>query len=136
MAGVQQGKSPKDLTKTERNEDGRFAVGNRGRPKGSKNRITIMKLMMEEAYRERNAEKIAEILDQVVEDALNGDKSARKLIWESQVSKAPNTEQKEAGGENPQILIKHMEVTKTEGGEVIDIEEGDFTEMESNDGTE
>lgn len=59
----------------------------RGRPKGSKNKITLMKLMAEEAVRSDNAEGMLEVCTLIVEQAKNGDKPSQKLVWETVMSK-------------------------------------------------
>lgn len=73
-----------------RNEDGHFLPGvsgnPAGRPKGSKNRITLLKIAAEEAGRTRNFDKMLEVVQQTVVAALDGDKQARKLVWESIMS--------------------------------------------------
>jgi hypothetical protein len=74
-------KKVKDLVRA---EDGKFLKGHSGnpagRPVGSKNRVNILKLSLEENFREGNFEKIAHILNSVVEDAIGGDKAARKPV--------------------------------------------------------
>jgi hypothetical protein len=119
---AQRGKSAKEVAK--RDEKGRFLKGKSGnpvgRPVGSKNRVNLLKITLEEGFREQNFEKIARILGSVVEDALDGDKMARKLIWDACVSKANLSEDKNSKDEAPQILIKHMEIQKQ--GDIIDVE--------------
>ncbi len=96
-----------------RTNEGQFIPGRSGnkggRPKGSKNKITVQKLMAEEAWREANAKKIEMVLDQIVDDALDGDKSARKLIWDACISKAQVSEDKSAG-QKQQITVHRMQV--------------------------
>jgi hypothetical protein len=119
---AQRGKSVKDLVK--RDEKGRFVTGQSGnpagRPEGSKNRVNLLKISLEEGFREGNFEKIAMILNSVVEDALDGDKMAKKMVWDACISKANLSEDKEAKGDGPQILIKHMTMEKA--GDIIDVE--------------
>ena len=114
-------KSAKELAN--RAPDGRFVKGKSGnpagRPAGSKNKVNLIKISMEEGFREGNFEKIAAILDNVVEDAMNGDKQARKMIWDACISKANLGEDKDGGDKAPQIIIRHMEVE--EQGDIIDV---------------
>jgi hypothetical protein len=94
------------------NTKGQFIEGNPGgpgRPKGSKNQITLYKLMAEEAFRDRNAERIATVLDMIVQDALDGDKTAKKLVWDAAVSKANMTEDKTSGSKQ-EITVHRMQV--------------------------
>jgi len=65
-------------------------VAGGGRQKGSKNKITLLKLMGEQAVRENNAEKMLEVCTLVVEQALSGDKTSQKLVWQSMVSNGVN----------------------------------------------
>ena len=113
-------KKVKDLVRA---EDGKFLKGHSGnpagRPVGSKNRVNILKLSLEENFREGNFEKIGQILNSVVQDAIEGDKAARKLVWDACISKANLSEEKEGRDNAPQIVIRHMEVEKQ--GDIIDV---------------
>lgn len=114
-------KSAKELV--ERTPTGQFVKGKSGnpagRPAGSKNKVNILKITLEENFREGNFEKIAHILNDVVEDAIQGDKQARKMVWDACISKANLGEDKESSDKAPQIVIKHMEVEKQ--GDIIDV---------------
>ena len=103
-----------------RDEEGKFVQGTSGnpmgRPKGSKNKITLLKIAAEEGWRERNMAKINQVLDQICEDALDGDKGARKMIFEAIVSKGGTQEEKSAT--NKQVINVHrmsVNQTKTNG---------------------
>lgn len=50
---------------------------------GAKNRITLLKHLSELSARERNAEKLQEVVDRVIELALIGNESAMALVWKS-----------------------------------------------------
>jgi len=99
-----------------RNTSGQFIAGVSGnplgRPKGSKNKITVLKLVAEEAFRERNENAIDAVLDQILMSALEGDPTARKLVWDACMSKAQVTEDKTAG-QKQLITVHRMEVNKT-----------------------
>ena len=99
-----------------RDDEGKFVAGISGnplgRPKGSKNKITLLKLAAEEGWRERNSAKINEVLDQICEDALAGDKGARKMIFEAIVSKGGTQEEKSASNKQT-INVHRMSVTQT-----------------------
>lgn len=113
-----------------RKGDGKFVQGTPGgpgRPKGSKNQITIYKLAGEEAFRERNAERIQTVLDMIIDDALDGDKAARKLIWEAAISKM-NVQEDKSHGQRQSITVHRMEV-KTQAKE----SDVDNTNLEDND---
>ena len=91
-----------------RSEDGRFLPGKSGnpdgRPKGSKNKITIMKIAAESSVREDNFDKMLEVCSQIIQAALDGDKQARKLVWESMMTKGVSDEAAKSGGK-PQINL-------------------------------
>ena len=80
-----------------------------GRPKGSKNRVTLLKLSAEEAFRDRNQNAIDAVLDQILHAALEGDKAARKMVWDGCISKAQVAEDKSAGGKQ-QSTVHRMTV--------------------------
>ena len=111
-----------------RNVEGQFIKGQSGnpagRPKGSKNKITVYKLATEEAWRERNQRRIDTVLDMVLQDALEGDKAARKMVWDSSISKANISEDK-AAGNRQSITVHRMTVTK---GDNTSETEGDSNE--------
>lgn len=91
-----------------RGPDGKFKKGNPGRPKGSKNRITLLKLMAEEEFRDNNDSKIRKVLNKIVDAALEGDLDCQKLIWQSVMSKGGIQERSEAK-EKVSIEIKAHE---------------------------
>lgn len=72
-------------------EDTKFPVGTSGnplgRPKGSRNKVTLLKLMAEEAVRSRNESRMLEVADLIIERALEGDFRCSKLVWEAIMSK-------------------------------------------------
>lgn len=109
-----------------RNKKGQFAPGKsgnpKGRPVGSKNKVNLLKLTIEEGFREVNQDKISRILNSVVSDALSGDKQCRKMIWDACISKANLSEDKNSSGDGaPQIMIRH--VNAEQKGDVIELKE-------------
>lgn len=83
-----------------------------GRPLGSKNKVTLYKIMAEEAFRERNMEKINRVLDDIVEEALQGNKQAMKMVWDASISKANFTEDKNVASKQ-QITVHRMSVVQS-----------------------
>ena len=98
-----------------RNDKGQFIAGNKGggRPRGSKNKISVYKLATEESFRDRNEDSIDAVLDLILHDALAGDKAARKLIWDSCMSKSSITEDKNTGAKQA-ITVHRMTVVKSD----------------------
>ncbi len=72
-------------------ETGKFLEGKSGnpmgRPRGSRNKVTLMKLVAEQAVREGNYEKMIEVAEKIIESALKGNSKCRKMVWDSIMSK-------------------------------------------------
>ena len=96
-----------DLVAVRDEKTGRFLPGNSGRPVGSKNRITLLKVALEEAFREDAYDKVLQVLEQVVEQALKGDKSSQRLVWDSAVSKGIQATDKDATDKKG-FTVHHM----------------------------
>jgi hypothetical protein len=98
-----------------RTKEGQFIKGVSGnpdgRPKGSKNKITMLKLATEEAWRDRNQDRLDTVLDMILDAALEGDKAARKMIFDAVISKAQHAEDK-TGGNKQAITVHRMVVNK------------------------
>jgi len=65
----------------------------------------MIKLMAEEAVRDKHLDKMLEVCEAIIEDALGGDRDCRKLVWQSIMSKSgvdPSTSSESA----PTILIR------------------------------
>lgn len=77
-----------------------------GRPKGSRNKVTLMKLMAEDAVRSQNESKMLEVCSLIVDQALEGDKASQKLVWQSVVSNGVSDD-KDAK-EKVEITIGHI----------------------------
>lgn len=54
--------------------------------KGSRNKVTVLKLIAEQSARERNAGKLQEVVDRIIDLALVGDATAMQLVWKSVMS--------------------------------------------------
>jgi hypothetical protein len=111
--------------------DGRFPKGvsgnPKGRPKGTKNRITELKHEMELTLREGlNPEVLKSVLASMVVEAMNGNVSAAKLILDKVMENAKSSD--EDTEKNPEIVININNLTKEDlieatGGRVIEHEE-------------
>jgi hypothetical protein len=66
----------------------------RGPKKGSKHKITTLKLMAEEAGRARNADRIQYVIDLIISDAAKGSLAAQKLVWNAVMSNGIPTDHK------------------------------------------
>jgi hypothetical protein len=105
----------------ERDDNGRFLTsGNpKGRPKGSKNRVTLLKLMAEESIREDNTDQMMNVARLVIAQALDGDTKSQKLVWDSVMSKGTADEKTQArekveiniGGMTPPEVKTVTEIT-------------------------
>lgn len=119
----------KDLVAV-RDDDGRFSKGvsgnPAGRPLGSKNRITILKVALEEAFRDETFDDVLNVLSMVVKQAKEGDKSSQKLVWDSAVSKGIMAQDKDAKGDQG-FTVHHMHHD-------VDVNEADQAEEEKEDG--
>ena len=80
-----------DTKEVVRNEDGTFKKGVSGnpvgRPKGSKNKITLLKQSLEVQLREQAEPFMPDVLNKAVELAMEGDRTMLKLLLELHMSK-------------------------------------------------
>ena len=67
-----------------------------GRPKGSKNKITLLKQVLEAELREASKSKMPEVMAKALELALQGDRSMIKLLLELHMSKGYLPDEKAA----------------------------------------
>lgn len=115
----------------ERRPDGTFQKGKSGnplgRPKGSKNAITLIKQSLELALREQAAPELGEVLAVAIEKAKAGDNQMIKLLLEMHVSKGTSDEVK--GGEKVAIQINAM---PTQDKKVVNIIDETDTQEQSN----
>ena len=107
------GQKIKAKTDIVRNKQGQFVIGNQegGRPKGAKNKITLLKLSLEESFRQAGDEDLEKVLNLILKQALKGDKASQKMIWDSTMSKHTIAEDK-AVGNKQQITVHTMNVRK------------------------
>jgi len=114
-----------DTKEVIRGSDGQFPAGvsgnPMGRPKGSKNKVTLMKIAAEEAVRGDNFDAMLQVCADIVQAAQQGDKQSRKLVWEAMITKgvAPDANQ----GTKAAINISLSGEAKAEVIDVTPIEE-------------
>lgn len=105
-------------------ESGRFVEGVSGnpggRPKGSRNKITLLKESLELQLREQAAPDIGKVLGKAVELALEGDRTMIKLLLELHMAKG--VAEKENAVESVNINISTAEPKTAKPINVIDAE--------------
>jgi len=79
-----------------------------GRPKGSKNKITLLKQSLELQLRDQAAPDMQAVMDKAVELALEGDKHMIKLLLDLHVSRAGNNDETK-GSDKVAIQINTVE---------------------------
>jgi hypothetical protein len=96
-------------------EKGKFLPGisgnPTGRPKGSRNQITLLKESLELSLREQAAPDIGKVLGKAVELALDGDRTMIKLLLELHMAKG--VAEKEGAAEKVTINIETSGPVKT-----------------------
>jgi hypothetical protein len=107
-----------------RTATGQFVAGQSGnpagRPKGSKNKITEIKLLTEQAVRSGRLEDMVRVCENIIEDALDGDVRAKKMVWDAMMSKASSTEDKAAGTRQKiEIGVMHVDQPNVIEGEIV-----------------
>lgn len=122
-----------EVVKKEGNKFPKGVSGNpAGRPKGSKNKVTLLRLMAEEAVRDRNLARMQEVAELIIEQALEGDRPSQKLVWASIISNSNTSEQTQAK-EKFEINVNAMVAASPEklvDGVVITTNEEDTHECE------
>lgn len=89
-----------------------------GRPKGSKNAISLIKLQVEGESRARMKGQMPEIIDKIMDMALKGDKEMLKLVYKSWVSGTVASDE-EAPKEKIQIVIGKLDQIPAVNGTVF-----------------
>ena len=115
-------------------EDTQFKEGTSGhptgRPKGSKNKITLLRQSLELQLREAAKDRMPEVLNKAFELALTGDKTLLKLLLELHMAKGvPDSEKTSEKVEiNITTQAKEASVEKTVNpeltGELEDVQNG------------
>lgn len=125
----------KELEKSKRGEDGKFKKGvsgnPKGRPKGVKNRITLLKQSLEHQLRNEASEHMSDVLATAIELAKSGDRQMIKLLLDAHLSK-PTSNDDEKAAEKVSISIQGTPPPKVERVHVIDaevIEDNEDTEQ-------
>ena len=95
-----------------------------GRPKGSKNKITLLRQSLELQLREAAKDRMPEVLDKAIELALEGDRTMLKLLLELHMAKGVPENEKAA--EKVEITINTQAPNETKPVAVL---EGEYIEV-------
>lgn len=80
-----------------------------GRPKGSKNAITLLRIMVEGELRAQMRGQMQRVLEKIINQALDGNEASQKLLYESWVSKSRAGSDDDAPKEKVQIVIGRLD---------------------------
>ncbi len=75
---------------------GRVMGAGPGRPKGSKNKLTLIRQALDLALREQAAPKMAAVMNKALDLAIDGDRAMIKLLLELHMSKQAQNDEKAA----------------------------------------
>lgn len=115
-----------------RNPDGTLKKGaklGKGRIKGSKNRATILRERMENKVSIKISKATPKIVDKVITQALDGDRTSQKLIMERAVPVKKADDGQSPREARVEIVISNLtreNVAEVIGGAVVD---GEFEEI-------
>ena len=108
-----------------------------GRPKGSKNKLTLLREAVLESAEEIVLSNFERIVQATVKLAEEGDPTALKIVWDRIIPSKRAIEDKKEGSDklNITINVEAMSV-KEVGGEPITtrVVEGEYTEVKEKDG--
>lgn len=120
--------TPVALTSKEvRTQEGTFKKGvsgnPRGRPRGSRNKITLLRQSLELSLRQEASPHMTEVLETAINLAKSGDRTMIKLLLELHMSK---------GGADPDVKAQEKVTINIKGPvrsepDIIDITPGDTT---------
>lgn len=96
-----------------------------GRPKGSKNKITLLRQTLELQLREAARDRMPEVLDKAFELALQGDRTMLKLLLELHMAKG--VPENEKAVEKVEISISTQPITEKPAVRVINGEYEDVS---------
>ncbi len=126
MASKKRGSKKKDLTPAQKaNLFKKGESGNpRGRPRGKKSQITMLKQDLEIAVRDGLAPgKIRKIVDAMVDKAIEGNVGAARLILDKTLSNAKEAEEAQEGGQSLVFQVRNLTLKhdESEEAQVIDV---------------
>jgi len=116
-----------DLPPVKRTSKGQFLKGQSGNPlgraKGTKNRITLARLMLEEELREQLTENGPKIMKKAVKMALDGDDKIMRVLLDKMLATPKGDDSADAKDNEIKITVNNMtsgapSATKVEGGRV------------------
>lgn len=90
-----------------------------GRPKGSRNAITLAKISMESELRAQAGPQMARVLEKAIELALQGDTAMIKLLMDQWMSKSRSGNEDDSPREKIQIVIGKLDQVPEVKGRVF-----------------
>jgi len=87
-----------------------------GRPKGSKNKITLLQLTLEQGLREEASEHMSDVLTKAIEMAKKGHPGMIKLLLELHMSKPQRDDNEKGADDKITININQMDPIKSIDG--------------------
>lgn len=94
----------------------------KGRPKGSKNAVTLLKLQLEGELRQQLKNDMPEVLQQAIRLAKGGNEAMIKLLLDKWISPARASDEDGAVKEKVQIVIGRLDSEPSVKGRIIDSE--------------
>lgn len=95
-----------------RDEKGRFPAGVSGNPhgraKGTKNRITLARLMLEETLREQLTNKGSELMGVAIQMAMGGDDKIMRVLLDKMLATPKGDDADNAKDTEVRVLIQNM----------------------------
>lgn len=103
---------PKDKPVVPRDELGRFPKGTSGNPlgraKGTKNRITLARLMLEEQLRETLTKAGPKLIKKAIRMALNGDEKVLRVLLDKMLATPKGDDSEGAADRDVKVIIQNL----------------------------
>lgn len=102
---------PEEMKALTRNPDGTFPAGVSGNPKGRtkgvKNRVTLARLMVEEALRRKLGRASDRLLDTAINQALNGNDKIMRVLLDKLLASPKNDDSENAKDSSVTVVIEN-----------------------------
>lgn len=107
--------------------DAQFKKGNSGRPKGSRNKVTVLREAVMAKAEDMVLKDWEDIVEATLKLAKQGDSACLKILWDRMV---PAKRAEQGGGHNSKDFNVTIKVQRLEN-QSTDIVEADFEDIES-----